>query len=326
MDCESHVSTKRYKKAVILGAGGFLGINLANALAEQGFELVCFDQIESPHWPQTATAITGDFAALPFALLQQLDNAFVFHLISSCRPSPSTADAADEVARDLVTTVRCLELSAKRDLRWIFVSSGGTIYGQNGDEQIAESAPAAPICSYGATKLAIEQYFALYRRLHRIDHVVVRLANPYGPWQDPLRGQGIISAILYKAMQGQVLEVWGDGDNVRDYIYVTDAIQGILAAAFSGMGGEIYNIGTGRGLSINQLVEIIGTELNSPLAVIYTAARTVDVRRNVLCSKKLSSHTDWCPTIAIDEGVELTTSWLRQIADCSFVDCTKKAK
>lgn len=301
---------KPYKKAVVLGAAGFIGINLSKCLAEKGLKLVCFDRYASPHWPESATAITGNFDSLPDKLLQELDQALVFHLISSSRPSPKTVQAADEVRDDVVTTIRYLEGTKTRDVRWIFLSSGGTIYGQNYKAEIQESNAANPICSYGVVKLAIEQYFKLYRVLHNIDCIIVRPANPYGPWQDPQRGQGIIAAMLYKALKGDAIDVWGDGETVRDYIYIEDTTKGILAAALAGRAGEIYNIGTSNGLSINQLISVISETLNVELTVNYSEARTVDVRRNVLSVDKLSAHTGWKPETTIHSGVALTASWL----------------
>ncbi|WP_171006493.1 NAD-dependent epimerase/dehydratase family protein [Pseudomonas sp. 2FG] len=303
-------SVKSYKRAVILGAAGFIGINLANTLAEQGYELICFDRASSPQWPVGAKAIIGDFASLPAELLEALDNALVFHLVSSCRPSPSTAQAAEEVSLDLATTLRYLEATKARNLRWVFLSSGGTVYGQQDSERIVETSSTEPICSYGLVKVAIEKYFALYRTLYGLDYVIARLANPYGPWQHPLRGQGIIAALTYKALKGDTIEIWGDGANIRDYIYITDATQGILAAAWSGKSGEIYNIGTSMGHSINQLIEILGKSLELELKVNYSAARSVDVKRNVLDNVKITAHTGWKPSTTIESGIALTASWI----------------
>ena len=302
---------KPYNKAVILGAAGFIGINLSKYLADKGFKIICFDRYLSPHWPQSATAISGDFGELPKKLLQELDHALVFHLISGSFPSPHTTQVVDEVERDVITTIRYIEETKARDLRWIFLSSGGTVYGQSDEAEIKESNPTKPICSYAVAKLAIEQYFTLYRRLHHIDCVIVRPANPYGPWQDPNRGQGIISAMLYKALNGGHIDIWGDGENVRDYIYITDAVEGLFAAASAGKGGETYNIGTAIGLSINQLVGVISETLKVELNVNYSKARNVDVRRNVLCIDKLSAHTGWKPDTNIRSGVAMTAAWLR---------------
>jgi len=298
-----------YNKAVILGAAGFIGINLAHALIAHGFEVACFDRTTSPHWPVAARAIAGEFAAMPAELLHALDGALVFHLISSCRPSASTATAADEVGYDLATTIRYLETCKSRAVRWVFVSSGGTVYGHNDATRIDETAQTHPICSYGVVKLAIEQYFSLYRHLHGTDYVVARLANPYGPWQRPMSGQGLIPTLIYKALRNDPIEVWGDGNNVRDYIFISDAIAGLLAAA-TAESGNIYNVGTGIGTSITELTQIIGAALNIQIRTNRMAARSVDVKRNVLNTDKLLKISGWKPTTDLTSGILQTADWI----------------
>ncbi|MES2741848.1 MAG: NAD-dependent epimerase/dehydratase family protein [Pseudomonadota bacterium] len=305
------MSPKPYHKAVILGASGFIGINLAQALVQAGWQVVCFARSASPHWPAGVEQIIGEFAELPPRLLAHLDQAVVFHLISSCRPSSSTAGAAQEVNADLATTVRYLEHCQARALRWVYVSSGGTVYGHSRQETLAESAPNVPICSYGVVKLAVEQYLALYRRLHGTDYVVVRLANPYGAWQRPLTGQGLVATLLYKVLKGENIEVWGTGENVRDYIYIDDAVRGLLAAADHGLAGEIYNLGTGVGTSINQLIALIDRTLERDVGVSYLPARAVDVERNVLLTEKLSAVSGWRAHTDLVSGLLQTAAWIK---------------
>jgi UDP-glucose 4-epimerase len=301
-----------YKKAVILGASGFIGVNLAQALAAKGFTLVCFDKMASPQWPSGVKSILGDFTAPPDELMDELDDALVFHLVSAGRPSPSTSLAGDEVAIDLEGTVRLLEATKGRNLRWVFFSSGGTVYGQNDADVIAETGATEPISSYGIIKLTLERYYALYGKLHGVDHVIVRPANPYGPWQSPLRGQGLIAVLLHKGLNNETIEIWGDGGNVRDYIYIDDMVQGAIAAAVLGHRGEIYNIGTGQGHSINQLVAIVGSALGYEMNVVYAPTRSVDVRRNVLCIDKLTAHTEWTPRTSFRKGIVLAANWMRR--------------
>lgn len=301
-----------YKKAVILGAAGFIGINLVRALDERGFEVVCFDKHASPHWPKRVMPLIGDFTEIPDELLRHLDGALAFHLVSCTRPAVNTAKAVDEIEHDVKATVKYLECTKGRPMRWIFLSSGGTIYGQNGGNPIAETYPTNPICSYGITKLTIERYYALYRLLHGTDYVIARLSNPYGPWQHPLQGQGVIPAMVYKALRHEPIEIWGDGSVVRDYIYIADAASGILGAALEGQGGEVYNVGTANGLSVNQLTSIIQEELETHLTINYSAGRQVDVKKNVLNTDKLFAQTGWRSTTPIDRGVGLTAKWLRE--------------
>ena len=300
------MTSSSYKKAVILGASGFIGLHLVTELEKQGYELVCFDLKTSPNWPEAAVKITGDFQTLPQELLEEMDDALIFHLISITRPSTDTKNIADAINQDLVATVRCLEATKDKQVRWVFVSSGGTVYGNKDLESISETECPEPICSYGLIKLTLENYFALYRRLCGLDYVIVRPANPYGPGQDPLRGQGLIPCLLYKALNNDPIEIWGDGTVVRDYIYIDDTITGIIAAAIRGQSGEIYNIGTGTGHSTNQLIELIRNELEMTLQVTYTKTRPVDVHCNILNCNKLMAHTRTSPKIDIISGMKHT--------------------
>lgn len=302
---------KKYNKAVILGAAGFLGINLATALNKAGLDVICFDQIGSSHWPEGVKTILGDFGQPPAELMTELNEAYVFHLVSSCRPSTSTLSAAKEVSVDLVTTINYLEQTKDHDIQWIFLSSGGTVYGQKDDECINERSATEPICSYGLVKLSIERYFELYKKLHKINYVAIRLGNPYGPWQDPNKGQGLVAALVNKALTNQKIEIWGDGSNVRDYIYIDDAITGIMNAAFHGTSGEVYNVGTGKGTSIIELIETIRQSLNLEITVNHVDARTVDVRSNILDSSKLQSQVNWQIIFDLQHGVRKTAEWIK---------------
>lgn len=307
---------KNYKKAIILGAGGFIGINLANHLSDLGYRLICFDRKVVPQWPSSAKVIIGDFNNMPSELLQEMDDAIVFHLVSSFRPSSITEQAADEVIHDLAGTLSYLECTKSRNLRWVFLSSGGTAYGQTEIECISEETPTAPICSYGLIKVTIEKYFELYRKLHQLDYVIVRLANPYGPWQHPLKGQGIIAAIIYKTLKDEPIEIWGDGTNVRDYIYIKDAVIAITTISGHGKSGEIYNIASGKGLSIIDLTKIIGKTLEKSTVIRYSNARLIDVKRNVLETKKFTELTSFTPsTTSIEDGMALTGRWIKERLD-----------
>lgn len=300
-----------YKKAIVLGAGGFIGIHLVNELSLRGYEVVCFDKITSARWPVSAIKIQGDIGAPPNELLNHMEHALVFHLISISRPSLDTKHIQNTIELDLLATIRCLEATAGQSIRWVFISSGGTVYGDKGYMPIREDASADPICSYGLVKLMIERYFSLYKRLHHVDYVIVRPSNPYGPGQDPLRGQGLIPYLIYKALKKEPIEIWGDGSAIRDYIYISDAVQGIISLAVKGRSGEVYNVGTGIGHSVNSLVELIAQELGTPLKPWHLKSRPVDVQCNILSTNKIFKQCQWEPKITLGAGVMKTALYIK---------------
>lgn len=299
-----------YRKAVVLGAGGFIGINLVQALVQAGFDVVCFARKASPHWPAEVTRLVGDFAQLPDALLDHMHQAVVFHLVSSRKPTPGTESAWSELNDDVGSTIRYLEATAGHPVRWVFISSGGTVYGHSVADRIREDHPTDPICTYGVAKLAIEKYFGIYGTLHGLDHVILRLANPYGPWQYPGRGQGVIANLLAKALAGEPIQIWGDGGQVRDYIYVRDAVDGVIAAATMAPSRSVLNLGSGEGYSLNSLIEEIGRELNMPIRIERRPGRLVDVRRNLLDASKAKEMTGWSSNTPLGSGLQMTRSWI----------------
>jgi UDP-glucose 4-epimerase len=302
-------SSKR-GKAVILGASGFIGVNLADLLARRGYDLTCFSRRPSPYWPEGATVILGDLSAPPPVLLGAMEDAVVFHLTSTTRPSNATTGAASEINDNVAATLDLLEASKDVPRRWVFASSGGTVYGQTGVERISEDHPNRPISSYGITKLAIERYFDLYHILHGLDYVTARISNPYGPFQSATTGQGLIAALFDRISRDKAVEIWGDGENVRDYIYIEDAVEALNLLAERGRTAEVYNVGSGSGASVNELVEKIAAMLGRPAALVHTPARGVDVRRNVLDTTKIGRELGWHPTVSLSEGLLLTRNWL----------------
>ena len=301
-----------YTKVVVLGAGGFVGINLVKKLVESGYEVICFDLHPCQHWPAHVKVILGDFSLLPEELMSELNNAIVFHLISSCRPSINTSNAQQEIGNDLLNTIHYLERSLSKNLRWVFLSSGGTVYGQTELERIPESYPCSPICTYGAVKLSVESYFSIYHKIHNTDFVVARLANPYGAWQWPDRGQGIVPTIINKILHSEVIEIWGTGEQIRDYIHIEDAINGLLILAQFGRSGEVYNVGTGTGLSLNSVVSKISKVVCSVPILHYMPSRLSDVSKNILDCSKIKNNFGWSHEITFEDGVFSTVQWIHE--------------
>ncbi|MER9397243.1 NAD-dependent epimerase/dehydratase family protein [Mesorhizobium sp. M0615] len=296
-------------KAVILGASGFIGVNLARALAARGFALFCFARHTSELWPAESNIILGDLAHPPRQLLAAMEGSIVFHLANSSRPTESTDKAAAEIEADLIATVGLLEATKGLDCRWVFSSSGGTVYGQSDAVQITEEHSTIPISSYGTVKLATERYFNLFKTLHGVDSVIARISNPFGPYQSAAKGQGLVAALFDRIASGSPVEVWGDGKNVRDYVYIDDVTRALILLGLRGSAGEIYNVGSGVGTSVTELVTKISAFLGVPAELVYTHARGIDVHRNVLDIRKIGRELGWRPVYTLEEGIRLTYHW-----------------
>jgi UDP-glucose 4-epimerase len=302
-------------KCLILGGNGFLGSHLRDLLLREGNTVRILDRQglmpgDSPVAGDLDVAL-GDFAnrELVSAALHECD--VVYHLVSTTLPQTSNDDPAFDVQSNLGGTLNMLEAASGKGVRKIiFVSSGGTVYGIPQRIPLKESDPTNPICSYGITKLAIEKYLHLYKLLRGLDYCVLRLANPFGERQ-PVRGaQGAVAVFLHKAASNQEIEIWGDGSIVRDYIYVGDAIAALSQA--KGYEGEerIFNIGSGQGRSLNEVLAAIEAMLGRPVRRRYLPGRAFDVPGNVLDISRARAFLGWTPKINFEDGLSRTWKWL----------------
>ena len=240
------------------------------------------------------------------AVQAALDNCEVcYHLACSTVPKSSNEDPAYDAQTNILDTLHLLDNACKAGVKKVvYMSSGGTVYGPPLELPITEAHLTEPICAYGISKLAIEKYLALYQRLHGLEYAVLRVSNAYGPGQRMDSGQGAVAAFLGKALRGQTIEIWGDGSNVRDYIYIDDVIAALLAATLYKGEERVFNIGTGTGRSLNQVLDAIDHLLNNPTTRSYAERRAHDVSSNILSIEKAKHALGWTPRVRFEDGLK----------------------
>jgi UDP-glucose 4-epimerase len=238
----------------------------------------------------------------------------VFHLVGGSLPQSSNADPAADIYNSLLPTVRMLDACRAAGVsKVVFPSSGGTVYGCPRTVPIAETEPTDPIAAYGVSRLAIEKYLALYQRLHGLDYAILRIANPFGPGQLSRKGQGVIAALIKSALAGQTLEIWGDGEVVRDFVYVDDVIDSLMAVVPHAGPHRLFNVGHGVGRSINEVIADIEAMLgHGPLPRLYTPGRQADVPVNVLDIRLIQRELGWRPRTEWREALTRTADWVRK--------------
>ncbi len=242
----------------------------------------------------------------------------VFHLISTNNPASSNRNIGTDIADNILISANVLEACAANHVRKvIFISSGGTIYGDKAVCPIKENALTNPINTYGIQKLTIEKLFYLYHHTHGLDYSIIRLANPYGPHQRPNGKLGVVTTFIYKALKNQVLTVYGDGSVIRDYIYIDDAVDGIITVANNEREERVFNLGSGKGTSVNQVITIIQQTLGSKVAVKYIANRSVDVPSNVLDITKYQTAFGAQRLVPLEKGIQLTSDYLKRLENGS---------
>lgn len=212
----------------------------------------------------------------------------IVHSLSTVNPGNSNEKYMQGYGRDFLQTVKLCDMIIQENANMIFLSSGGTVYGIQEEQPIKETCLPVPINHYGSVKLCIESVIRTFNtQLHRKMRIA-RISNPFGPGQDYNKGVGFIDAGIKKAMNQEVLEIWGDGENIRDYIYIEDACGMIESLVDYEGEEEVFNISSNEGVSQNRVIEVL-RDLNINLEVQYKEARSVDVKEVVLDNQKIKS-------------------------------------
>jgi UDP-glucose 4-epimerase len=303
-------------KCVVFGGGGFIGSAVVDRLLRDGHALRVFERPGIERYREFASNervdwMTGDFMNVNDVNVALDGIDVVLHLISSTLPETSNDDLVFDVQSNLVATLRMLEAMVVRDVRKIvFISSGGTVYGSPVYLPLDESHPTNPQVPYGITKLAIEKYLLMFEMMHGIKANILRVANAFGERQRLGTAQGAVTVFLHHALRQQPIEIWGDGSATRDYIYIEDVAEAFARAVQYSGPKSVFNIGSGIGTSLNELLKIIEDVLGKPVERRYSAARAFDVSASVLSSALARSEMAWEPQMPLRDGIVRTAKWL----------------
>jgi UDP-glucose 4-epimerase len=284
----------RHDGVLLLGGTGFIGSALARSLQGQ----------ERP------VHILGRKDAHQLKpLLTYCDT--VIHLASTSTPGSSAARPSLELD-NLDFTLHLLELLQKQPtMHLIYFSSGGTVYGNPTRLPVAEDSPLVPLSNHGAGKVAQEVFCQTLRALgHAV--TVLRPSNAYGPGQVMTGGFGLVRTMLEHARAGTAMDIWGDGENIRDFIYIDDIVEACLRLIQRPQDSNTYNLGSGVGYSINQVRGIVAEVVGSDVRVNVRPSRGIDVRKVVLDIDRICRELDWLPTVGLIDGVRQTWAWLQK--------------
>lgn len=304
-------------KCLILGGGGFIGSHLCEALLVQGHYVRILDRPNLARFNHFEHQDKVEWLDGDFVNRKDVDNAvsgcdIIYHLVSTTLPRSSNENPAYDFETNVIGTLYLLESVRKHKVKKvIFASSGGTVYGIPKEVPIKETHPTEPICSYGISKLAIENYMSMFHLLHGIEYCVLRLSNPFGERQRISAAQGAIAVFLNKAILNEAIEIWGDGSVTRDYFHVSDAVSALVKALSYQGDNRVFNIGSGVGRSLNEILDAIDTLIGTPVKRVYMPSRVFDVPVNVLDISKAADQLNWKPQMPFVEGLSRTAQWLR---------------
>lgn len=310
---------------IVLGAGGFIGQHLVQALAqEQDDTVIAFGRF-SGHDKQAPSQLFEDLVnvetvAGDFLNRDEVDNAlsnvdYVFHLISSTTPAVSNNDPFIDIDTNVRGSIELFELCVKHKVKKvIFLSSGGSVYGDIDSESISELTAPQPKSPYGIGKLTIENYLRYFKSTANLDYIVYRVANPYGPGQNIYGKQGVIPIFMHKFLTHEPVTVYGDGSMVRDYLYIDDLIHLIVRSYHKENQQNEYNLGSGHGESVNNIFEDIQRCAGYAVERNFLDTPATFVRRIVLDVGRYTNEFGDCKLVSLNEGMKRTWDYVKKLS------------
>jgi UDP-glucose 4-epimerase len=302
-------------RVLVLGGSGFLGSHIVDRFLAEKHDVSVYDLYTERYrrTPPRVQFSTGDFGNVG-ALDEVIATGFdaVIHCVSTTTPKSSNESAEFDIQSNVIGTVRLMDICVRRSVgKLVFLSSGGTVYGDVGDvPAVSESHDVKPICSYGVSKLSIERHLSVYQHLHGLNYVSLRLSNPYGERQSPHRALGALTVFLYRTLTHQPIEIWGDGSVTRDFIYAGDVAGAVYQATMRPLKG-VFNVGTGVGTSLRELVAEITRAVGIEPRIVWLKSRPFDAPRVILDCTKLKGAAEWKHLTGMTEGISKTADWLR---------------
>jgi UDP-glucose 4-epimerase len=294
-------------RTVVTGGAGFIGSNLVDALIERGDDVVVIDNFATgrrEYVNPAATLLEQDIRE-PY----EADADVVFHLAAQADVQTSMKRPAYDAEVNVVGTVNVLLASPGAQV--IFASSGGAGYGEC-PVPAGEDAPFLPLSPYGIAKKCGEEYLLGWNRIHGTTHVPLRFANVYGPRQDSGLEGGVVAIFLERLADDKPTTIFGDGTQSRDFVYVDDVVEAMLAAV--GREGGPYNVGTGEPTAIAELHDAATRIAGVGAEPSHEEARLGDVHRSVLDVSRIERELGWRPQVSLDDGLQRTWAWMQDRA------------
>ncbi len=290
------------KKFIVLGGNGFIGNNFCSYISKKGHDVTILDKCSGQEKISNVHYKNVDF--FDDYKLQRLisDKDIIVHAISSVNPGNSNEMYMKGYEGDLLQTIKMCSWIKGSNKKILFLSSGGTIYGEHDVQPVSEDVLPKPINHYANIKLSIENALRIFHIQEGLNISVARISNPYGPGQDFRKGVGFIDAVLKRALDNRPVEIWGNGDCIRDYIYIDDVCRFLYKLTQYNGSENLFNVSSGIGITQNEIIQItrnLGIKVN----VIYRNARSVDIKKIVLDNKKIHGICNF-KLISIEEGIQ----------------------
>jgi UDP-glucose 4-epimerase len=307
-------------KTLVTGGAGFIGSNLVDALVARGDDVAVVDNLATGKRENLEHALANGAELIELdvrdaeavaAAVERVGPEAIFHLAAQIDVRKSVADPAHDSRVNVEGTINVLIAAVAAGVRRLInTSTGGAIYGEGQILPAPEDHPVAPESPYGLSKFCAENYCALFTRLHGLSTVSLRYGNVYGPRQDPLGEAGVIAIFCGKLLEGGRPQIFGDGTQTRDYVYVGDVVEANLRAADSDVTGA-FNVGRGVETSVVDIVEALAAQAEDGFEADHLPARTGEVQHIALDTSRTKAELGWEPQVDLDQGLARTLDSLR---------------
>jgi UDP-glucose 4-epimerase len=301
-------------KCLVLGANGFIGSHVVDLLVEAGHQVRCFDRFGNGYSAfkqhKNIQIFKGDFLNRNDLADALSGMQYVFHFISTTTPITAENDPLIDVDTNIRMSIQLFqECAAKKIKKVIFASTGGSVYGCNTGQPVPETFLPQPFSPYAIGKLTIEHYLRYFERKFGLKSVVYRISNPYGARQPLGNKQGVIPIFLQRIAANEPITILGNGSMVRDYIYVEDVAR-MLVGSFEKAKQEVYNLGSGQGASVNELVKIIRKTVDRKVRTKKKPKPVTFVDHIVLDTTPFQTEFKMPPKIKLEQGIQKTWKYI----------------
>ena len=301
-------------RILVTGGAGFIGSNVADRFVELGHEVAVFDDLSSgfrEFVPAKAKFYEGDLRSADDVerAIADFHPEVVDHHAAQIDVRRSVSDPVFDATTNILGGLRMLESCTRHGVKKVvYASTGGALYGEGRQLPATEDHPVNPEAPYGASKHTLEHYLYIWKLLHGLDYTALRYPNVYGPRQNPHGEAGVNAIFIGLMLEGKRPKIFGTGEQVRDYLFVSDVVEGNVLALTKGS-GEMVNLGTGVGTSVLDIVRDLNAILGTNIEPIFEAARPGEIQRIYLDATRAKQVLGWAPTVPFLEGLRRTVDW-----------------
>jgi nucleoside-diphosphate-sugar epimerase len=309
-----------FDSALVTGGAGFIGSHLAEALADGGCRVTVLDNLASGNEANLRTAadrvrfIRGDIRDREAVEAAAQGVEVVFHLAAVVSVPKTVADPIGSTEVNELGSLNVLEAARRLKARRLVFASSSAVYGDEPTLPKREAMPPRPLTPYAVQKLSVEYHLKVYGSLYGLETASLRFFNVFGPRQDPSSPySGVISVFMTRALNAEPPVIYGDGRQSRDFIYVADVVQALIAAASSPAApGGVFNVGTGSAVTVLRLWESIASLAGIRMIPSHGPARVGDVPHSVAAVDSARDRLGFLPQVSLEDGLRRTLDWYRE--------------